>query len=130
MKLTGVPIATLALGVWPRHRRGYQCADGHHFHGLLRSQGLSNVRREGCVTFPSGPHVSAAECRRVQRMDALLERLAMLVDERLERHRRTAAELLDEVVRALEDPVLVVDRDLPQVLEEEIVALLASAPGR
>ena len=33
-----------------------------------------------------------------------LERLEILGDERLERHRGTAAELLDEVVGALEDP--------------------------
>jgi hypothetical protein len=43
-------------------------------------------------------------------MDALLESPAVLGDERLERHRRPAAELLDEVVRARENPVLVVDR--------------------
>ena len=55
-------------------------------------------------------------------MDALLESLAVLRDERLERHRRPAAELLDQVIRAREDAVLVVDRDLAQVLEEEIIA--------
>jgi hypothetical protein len=47
----------------------------------------------------------------------LVERLAVLGDERLECHRGTAAELLDEVVGALEDPVLVVDDDLTEVLE-------------
>ena len=54
-----------------------------------------------------------AGCWRSELGRRSLEGRAMLLDERLERHRRTAAELLDEVVRALEDPVLVVDRDLP-----------------
>jgi hypothetical protein len=51
--------------------------------------------------------------------DASDESRSMLLDERLERHRGTAAELLDEVVGALEDAVLVIDRDLFEVLEEE-----------
>ena len=46
----------------------------------------------------------------------------MLLDERLERRRGTAAELLHEVVGALEDPVLVVDHDLLDVLDEEGIA--------
>ena len=59
---------------------------------------------------------------------------AMLLDERFERHRRPAADLLDEVVRAREDPVLVVDGDLMEVLEEEVVpafcsSLAARGPG-
>ena len=61
-------------------------------------------RRAGWLTFSS------------------LERLAILGDERLERHRGTAAELLDEVVRALEDAVLVVDHDLFEMLDEEGIA--------
>src|SRR6267142_3665538 len=56
------------------------------------------------------------------------ESCAVLVDKLLQRHRRPAAELLDEVVRALENPVLVVDRDLPQVLEKELVALGGGLP--
>src|SRR5262249_60505420 len=40
------------------------------------------------------------------------ERRAVLLDERLERHGRPATELLDQAVRASEDAILVVDRDL------------------
>ena len=46
----------------------------------------------------------------------------MLLDERLERRRGTAAEFLNEVVGAREDPVLVVDHDLLDVLDEEGIA--------
>src|SRR5215469_5959320 len=49
------------------------------------------------------------------------ERRAVLLDERLERHGRPATELLNQVVRAREDAVLVIDGDLPQVLEEEVI---------
>jgi hypothetical protein len=44
----------------------------------------------------------------------------VLLDERLERRGRPAAELLDQLVRAREDAVLMIDGDLPQVLEEEV----------
>src|SRR5438132_2493376 len=50
-----------------------------------------------------------------------LEGLAMLGDELFKRHRRTAAELLDVVIRAREDAVLVVDHDVAEVLEDEII---------
>src|SRR5262249_9318345 len=51
-----------------------------------------------------------------------IEGRAMLLDERLEGHRGMAAELLDKVIRACEDAVLVVDRDLFQMLNEEGIA--------
>jgi hypothetical protein len=44
----------------------------------------------------------------------------MLFGEGLERHRRTAADLLDGVVRTREEPVLVVDCDPVEMLEEEV----------
>src|SRR6516165_7406016 len=47
------------------------------------------------------------------------ERRAVLLDVRLERHGRPATELLDQVVRASEDAILVVDRDLSEMLEQE-----------
>src|SRR5271166_609841 len=53
--------------------------------------------------------------------DASDERRAMFLDECLERHRRTTADLFDEIVRAGENPVLVIDRDLVKVLEEEVI---------
>src|SRR5262249_3626050 len=43
----------------------------------------------------------------------------MLVDERLERQGRASAQLLDQVVGAREDAILVVDRDLSEMLEQE-----------
>src|SRR5262245_385158 len=49
------------------------------------------------------------------------ERRAVLLDERLERRGRTATEPLDQVIRAREDAVLMIDGDLPQVLEEEVI---------
>src|SRR3954447_19590814 len=49
------------------------------------------------------------------------ERRAVFLDEHLERHGRPATELLDQVVLAREDAVLVIDGDLPQVLEEEVI---------
>ena len=53
--------------------------------------------------------------------DASDESRAMFLDERLERHRRTAADLFDEIVRAGENPVLMIDGDLVEVLEEEVI---------
>jgi hypothetical protein len=47
------------------------------------------------------------------------ESRAILRNERLERHRRTTAEFLDVIVRARENPVLVIDRNLTKMLEEE-----------
>jgi hypothetical protein len=49
------------------------------------------------------------------------ERRAVFLDEHLERHGRPATELLDQVIRAREDAVLVINGDLPQVLEEEVI---------
>ena len=46
----------------------------------------------------------------------------MLRDKLLERHRRPSSDLLDEVIRAREEAVLVIDRDLAQVLDQEGVA--------
>src|ERR1700722_7702598 len=57
----------------------------------------------------------------VSSMDALLESLAVLGDERLKRHRRPSAELLDEGVCAPEKPVFVVNRRPSQVVEEEVI---------
>ena len=53
---------------------------------------------------------------------------AVLLDECLERHRRSAAELLDKVVGAGEDPVLMVDRDLLQVLHGEGIPGISDFP--
>src|SRR5262249_45409167 len=58
------------------------------------------------------------------------ERRLVLLDERLERHGRPAAELLDQVVRPRKDPVLVIDRALPEMLEEEGVVAAAILPPR
>src|SRR5262249_7220334 len=46
----------------------------------------------------------------------------VLVDKCFERRRRPTTNRLDQVVRAGEDPVLVVDRDLAQVLDDERIA--------
>src|ERR1700757_878025 len=54
------------------------------------------------------------------------ERLAVLLDEGLQRHGRAAADRLDQIVRAGEDAGLVVDRHLADVLQGE--CLLALAP--
>src|SRR6516162_10334142 len=43
----------------------------------------------------------------------------MFLDERLERHGRASAKLLDQVVCASEDAILVVDRYLSEMLEQE-----------
>jgi hypothetical protein len=51
-----------------------------------------------------------------------LEGLVMLGDEFLERHPRPSSDLLDEVIRAREQAVLVIDWALPQVLDQERVA--------
>ncbi len=48
-----------------------------------------------------------------------LERLAVLLDEGLQRHGRAAADPLDQVVRAGEDAGLVVNRHLADVLHGE-----------
>lgn len=53
--------------------------------------------------------------------DASDESRAMFLDERLERHRRPSADLFDEIVRAGENPVLMIDGDLVEVLEEEVI---------
>jgi hypothetical protein len=45
----------------------------------------------------------------------------MLFDESLERRRRMSSDLFDVIVRAGADPVLVVDRDLLEVQEEEVI---------
>src|SRR5262245_4965859 len=55
-----------------------------------------------------------------------LERLAMPLDEGLQRHGRAAANPLDQVVGAGEDAGLVVGRHLAEVLQEE--RLLEHAP--
>ena len=47
------------------------------------------------------------------------EGLTVLGDECLERHGRASAKLLDQVVGASEDAILVVDRDLSEMLEQE-----------
>src|SRR5262245_62525561 len=54
----------------------------------------------------------------------------MLLDERLERQRRASAKLLDQVVRAREDTILVVDRDLSEVLEQEGILAARVLPAR
>src|SRR5260370_38052261 len=54
-----------------------------------------------------------------RRRHVSLERLAMLLDEGLQRHGRAAADLLDQVVGAGKDAVLVVGRHLAAVLQEE-----------
>src|SRR5262249_43344823 len=54
----------------------------------------------------------------------------MLLDERLERHGRASAKLLDQVVRASEDAILVVDRDLSEVLEQEGILAARILPAR
>ena len=48
-----------------------------------------------------------------------LEGRTMLGDELLERHRLASADLLDHVIRAGKDTVLVIDRDLSQMLERK-----------
>src|SRR5262245_60085263 len=47
------------------------------------------------------------------------EGLTVLGDELLERRRLASADLLDHVVRAGEDTVMVIDGDFPQMLDEE-----------
>ena len=47
------------------------------------------------------------------------EGCSVLVDKCFERRRRPTTNRLDQVVPAGEDPVLVVDRDLAQVLDDE-----------
>src|SRR5262249_45381936 len=54
----------------------------------------------------------------------------MLLDERLERHGRASAKLLDQVVRASEDAILVVDRDLSEMLEQEGILAARILPAR
>src|SRR5262249_38460195 len=58
------------------------------------------------------------------------ERRAVLLDERLKRHGRPATELLDQVVRAREDSILVVDRDLSEMLEQEGILAARILPAR
>ena len=62
----------------------------------------------------------------------------MLGDELLERRRLASADLLDQVVRAGKDTVLVIDGDFPQMLDEEgipgatlelLLELAEKAPG-
>ena len=50
------------------------------------------------------------------------ESLPVLVDKCFERRRRPTTNRLDQVVRSGEDPVLVVDGDLAQVLDDERIA--------
>src|SRR5437879_13366214 len=66
------------------------------------------------------------------------EGLTVLGDELLERRRLASADLLDHVVRAGKDPVLVIDGDFPQMLDEEglpcatlglLLELAVQAPG-
>src|SRR5262245_35637544 len=59
-----------------------------------------------------------------------LEGRTMLLDERLERHGRASSKLLDQVVRASEDAILVVDRDLSEMLEEEGILAARILPAR
>src|SRR5262249_23937415 len=54
----------------------------------------------------------------------------MLLDERLERQGRAPAQLLDQVVRASEDAILVVDRDLSEMLEQEGILAARILPAR
>ncbi len=84
-------------------RKWFERADCHHFHGSLQGIGVRLASRE-------------------ESRWRLLERRAVLLDERLERQRRTAAKLLHKLVRALENAVLMVDRDLLQVLHREGIA--------
>ena len=73
------------------------------------------------ATHPAWSHESPEQDdeSQVAAREASDESRAILGDERFERHGRTAADLLDVVVRAREDPVLVIDRDLAKMLEEE-----------
>jgi hypothetical protein len=50
----------------------------------------------------------------------------MFLDEVLERRRRTSADLFDSIVRAGAEPVLMVNRDLDNVLEEEVIQVTIS----
>ena len=50
------------------------------------------------------------------------ESLPVLVDKCFERRRRPTTNRFDQVVRSGEDPVLVVDGDLAQVLDDERIA--------
>ena len=54
----------------------------------------------------------------------------MLLDERLERHGRASAKFLDQVVRASEDAILVVYRDLSEMLEQERILAARILPAR
>jgi hypothetical protein len=47
----------------------------------------------------------------------------MLRDKLIERRRRPTSDLLDEVIRAREDAVLVIDRDFTQMLHGEGLSL-------
>src|SRR6516225_2896269 len=57
------------------------------------------------------------------------EGLTVLGDELLERRRLASADLLDHVVRAGKDTVLVIDGDFPQMLGEEgLLGTIAQLP--
>jgi hypothetical protein len=58
------------------------------------------------------------------------ERCAVLLGKCLERHGRPATELLDQVVRASEDAILVIDRDLTEMLEQEGILAACILPAR
>src|SRR6516164_10415732 len=54
----------------------------------------------------------------------------MLLDERLERQGQASAKFLDQVVRAGEDAILVVDRDLSEMLEQKGILAARILPAR
>ena len=51
------------------------------------------------------------------------ESCAVLVDKLLQRHRRAAADFFDEIIRAGEDAVLMINGDFTQMLDGEGISL-------
>src|SRR5580704_14210311 len=95
----------------------------------LGSFGQSDLR-DDCVLRLSLPtKESTCGCNSLNAESLSLEGLAMLGDELFERHRRASSDLLDQVIRAGEDAVLVIECDLAQVLEQEIVAFSSLGLG-
>ena len=51
------------------------------------------------------------------------ESCAVLIDKLLQRHRRAAADFFDEIIRASEDAVLVINGNFTQMLDGEGISL-------
>src|SRR5947208_2461394 len=89
---------------------------------LGRRVGGGRARGAGWTGARGGSTPPVAPGTRPPGVAASDKKCTILCDKLLERHWRPSSDLLDEVIRAREDTVLVIDRDLAQVLKEEVIA--------